>query len=92
MNNIEEIKKEYKEKFIEEGSFKVQGTFLEVWDFIEQKLTQQREELISTFRKFMTYGGTHATLEESEKYGEVIFMVDWKGFNNYLSQREKGEE
>ena len=46
---IEEVKKEYKEKFIEEGSFKVQGTFLEVWDFIEQKLTQQREEAVKEF-------------------------------------------
>ena len=67
--NIEEIRKEYIENFTDEGSYKVQGDYDTVWEWIETKLTNllqaEKEQYLD---EFLAFG--------FEKYGEWIEIND----------------
>jgi len=40
---LEQTKEEFYKRFVEEGSFKVQGDCNEVWQFIEELIEQEKE-------------------------------------------------
>jgi len=48
---MKDIKKRYEDYFVEDGSTKVQGSYLDVWDFIETELETQENKIVKDLHK-----------------------------------------
>jgi hypothetical protein len=66
--NIEDIKKEFKTKFSEDIMLDLADEGI-LWEWIETKLTQQREEAVRGFRSYMEVKhGLAIGLDKAEQY------------------------
>ena len=88
--NYNQWQKEFDDRFVDDGSFKVQGNYLEVKDFIKELLISQVEigEIDEKIKKEAVEGFARWWNVHGGKGEEFITRNSWREYKEHLTQTE----